>query len=211
MSGDESSEINGGSTAEPAPVPIAAPPAGPSRGRATVAIGIAVLTLATALAVWGGTKYAATARQLDDITSVRRVAGQFGAAALTYDYKDLKPFEQRMRANATGTFRRQLGDGLTGLETLIREAKSQSEATVKQIYVGEVEAHAASAVVEVEARAKNGDAAVRTLPAAFIELQLVKAGGHWLIDGVSTLDLGQAVSGTSAGGTTTSTIAGPSK
>jgi hypothetical protein len=62
-------------------------------------------------------------------------------------------------------------------------------------------------VVVVVARAKNGDAAARELPEAYLELQLVKTGGHWLIDGVSSLDLGQAVPGASLPGTNTTTTA----
>jgi hypothetical protein len=211
--GESGEREAGAAPIEPAPM---APGAAPDRGRrrTVVLAGIAVLAILTGVIAWGATRYSSVKSDLDDVSAIRSVAGDFGAAALTYDYRDLKPFEARMKAHATGTFRRQLGDGLAGLTALITGAKSSSEATVKQIYVGEVQDHAASAVVVVEARARNGDEAVRTLPAAYIELQLVEVGGRWLIDGVSTLDLGQAVSGASgAAGATTTTVApaGPSK
>ena len=186
-----------------------APLVAQSSRRPLIIVAIAVGALLTGLFAWGATKYSAAQRELDDVEAVRAVAGGFGAATLTYDYRDLRPFERRMNAPATGTFRRQLREGLGGLETLIRQLKSRSEATVKQIYVSEIDDHTASALVVVEARAQNGDDPPRTLEAAYIELQLIKVGGHWRIDGVSTLDLGQASGGPAVPGVTTTTA--PSK
>jgi hypothetical protein len=171
---------------------------------------IAAAAVLTGFFVWGATKYSNAQGELDDVAAIRRVAGDFGASALTYDYRDLVPFRRRMQAHATGTFKKQLGDGLAGLETLIASAKSVSEGTVKEIYVADVDGTTSSAVVVVEARARNGDAAARTLPAAYIELQLVKTGGHWLIDGVSSLDLGQGSAASPLPGATTTTAV-PSK
>lgn len=199
------------SETSPEPQPETPPEEEPRSRRRLFVIGAIVLAaLITFAFAFGATRYSAARSDLDDISAIRSVAGDFGAAALTYDYHDLAPFRRRMRAHATGTFKRQLSDGLSGLETLITTARSQSEATVKQIYVSDVDGHSSSAIVVVEAKAKNGDAEARTLPAAYIELQLVKTGGRWLIDGVSSLDLGSAVPGASLPGTTTTTTA-PSK
>jgi hypothetical protein len=200
--GDEA----GDEAADAADTTEESPPTPTSRARLVVVVAILAGTLLTGLFAFGATRYSAVHRQLDNIDGVRKVAGDFGAATLTYDYRDLKPFERRMRANATGSFKRQLTDGLPGLEALITQLKSVSEATVKQVYVSDVEAHSASALVVVEARAKNGDAPERTLDAAYVELELVKAGGRWLVAGVSTLDLGQgsaAAALPNAGTTTT--------
>ena len=118
--------------------------------------------LLTGFFACGATRYSQTQGDLDDIERVRQVAGEFGAATLTYDYRDLAPFKRRMNAYATGTFRRQLQEGLKGLETLITQLKSRSEATVKRIYVSEIDEHGASALVVVEARAQNGEDPPRT-------------------------------------------------
>ena len=188
---------------EPVPAP---------RNRRRVAIfgGVLVAAAVTGLFAFGATRYADTRGKLADIGAARSVAGDFGAATLTYDYRDLKPFERGMEAHATGTFKRQLtGGGLSALEALIKQLKSTSEATVKQVYVSEIGDHSVSALVVVEARAKNGDAPARTLDAAYIELQLVKVSGGWLIDGVSTLDLGQAASAPSVPGAPTATSVPP--
>lgn len=182
-----------------------APPAPPGRRRVLVLVAIAVGALLTGLVAWGATRYSNAQGKLDDVEAVRRVAGDFGAATLTYDHRDLRPFERRMKAHATGTFRRQLQDGLDGLKSLITELRSQSVATVKQIYVSDLDDGSAAAIVVVEARAKNGDDPERTLEAAYIELQLLKVGKRWRIDGVSTLDLGGASSGPSVPGATTTT------
>jgi hypothetical protein len=181
-----------------------------SNRRVVVLVAIVAGALVTGLLAFVATRYSAVNSELSDIRAIRRVTGEFGAASLTYDYRDLGPFEKRMKAHATGTFRRQLGEGLGGLETLIKQLKSRSEATVKQVFVSDVEESSASALVVVEARAQNGHEPPRTLDAAYIELQLVKVGSRWLIDGVSTLDLGQAISGAGTG-TTTSTTGVPSK
>jgi hypothetical protein len=181
----------------------------PSRAR-WVVLAIAALVLLTTAFGWGAARYGTVNRQLNDIEAIRRVAGGFGDAALTYDYRDLRPFRAGMNAQATGAFKRQLRDGLGGLEALITELKSRSEATVKDIYVSEVNGNSASAIVVADARVQSGDAAARTAPGVSIELQLVKAGGHWLIADVSTLDLGRAVSGPAASEATTTTTQ-PSK
>jgi hypothetical protein len=170
-----------------------------------VVVALVVLTLLTGLFAWGATKYSSVNRQVNDVTDIRRVAGDFGSATLTYDYSDLTAFERRMRLHATGTFKRQLDEGLKGLTTLITQLKSRSEATVKQVYVSDIEDRSASAVVVVEARAQNGDAAARTLDAAYIELQLVKVGKRWLIDGVSTLNLGSGGAAPAVPGAATTT------
>ena len=198
---------------EPAP-PEEAPPEDPhesperSSRRAIVIAAIVVGALLTGFFAWGATRYSKAQGDLDDIERVRQVAGEFGAATLTYDYRDLAPFKRRMNAYATGTFRRQLQEGLKGLETLITQLKSRSEATVKRIYVSEIDEHGASALVVVEARAQNGEDPPRTLEEAYIELQLVKVDGRWRIDGVSTLDLGQAAAGPAVPGApaTTTTV-----
>ncbi|HZN12876.1 MAG TPA: hypothetical protein VFB78_01300 [Acidimicrobiales bacterium] len=184
---------------QPAPEPR------PNRRVGQVVAVIAALTVLTGVFAWGATKYSSVNGQLNDIEAIRRVAGEFGATTLTYDYKDLPSFDRRMRAHATGTFKRQLGEGLPGLKTLITQLKSHSEATVKQVLVSDIDEHSASALVVVEAKAQNGDAPARTLDDAYIELQLVKAGKRWLIDGVSTLDLGQGSSGPAVPGVTTTT------
>lgn len=196
---------------EPAPeAPAPEPETPPERSsrRAIVVAAIVIGAVLTGFFAWGATRYAKTQGDLDDIEQVREVAGEFGATTLTYDYRDLAPFKRRMNAHATGTFRRQLQEGLRGLETLITQLKSRSEATVKRIYVSEVDEHGASALVVVEARAQNGDDPPRTLEEAYIELQLVKVDGRWRIDGVSTLDLGQAATGPTVPGApvTTTTI-----
>lgn len=180
------------------------PPARPGRGR-WIALAVAALIILTTAFGWGAARYGSVNRQLNDIEAIRRVAGGFGDAALTYDYRDLRPFRAGMNAQATGAFRRQLRDGLGGLEALITELKSRSEATVKDIYVSEINDHSASAIVVADAKAQSGDAAPRTAPGVSIELQLVKVGKRWLIADVSTLDLGRAVSGPSTPGATTTT------
>jgi hypothetical protein len=192
---------------EPTPVepPTAPTPSERSVTRRWVVLGVAALVLLTAGFGWGAARYARVNGQLSDVEAIRRVAGQFGDAALTYDYRDLRPFRAGMNAKATGGFKRQLRDGLGGLEALITELKSTSEATVKEIYVSDVNNRAASAIVVADARVQSGDAAPRTAPGVSIELQLVKVGSHWLIADVSTLDLGRAVSGGDTGASTTTT------
>ena len=170
-----------------------------------IAAAVAAVAVVTGLFAWSASRYSKVNGQLDDIAAIRQVAGGFGHAALTYDYRDLAPFRRGMTAQATGAFKKQLRDGLTGLETLITGLKSRSQATVKDVYVSEVDDHSASAIVVADARVTYADGAPKTAPGVSIELQLVKVGGRWLISDVSTLDLGRAVTGdtTPAPGTTT--------
>jgi hypothetical protein len=198
------------SETEEAPPPPDPPPDPPPVAEALsrrrwLGLAVAALIVLTTAFGWGAARYSSVNRQLNDIEAIRRVAGGFGDAALTYDYRNLRPFRDGMNAQATGAFKRQLRDGLGGLEALITELKSTSEATVKDIYVSEVNDHAASAIVVADARVQSGDTAPRTAPGVSIELQLVKVGRRWLIADVSTLDLGRAVSGAAAPGASTTT------
>jgi hypothetical protein len=193
---------------EPGPAP--AEDAARSRRRLAVIAAIAVVTLVIFLIAWVAGSYGRVNGKLDDIDAIRRAAAEFGDAALTYDYTNLKPFRDRMSAHATGTFRRELRDGLGGLESLITQLKARSEATVKEVYVGPVEDHAASAIVLADAKVRYGYAAPKTSSDVSIELQLVEVDGAWLIADVSSLDLGRALgTGGAAGASTTTSTTAP--
>jgi hypothetical protein len=192
-----------------APIEPAAEPE-PVRRRPTgrIAAIIAAVVLLTALGAFVAARYADTNRQLDDIRGARRVAGAFGAAALTWDYQHLDVYEKAIKTLAVGTFRREFTDAQGGLEAMLATVQSRSEGTVKQVYIGEPDGHSVSALVVVEQRGQVKDGAVQTAT-SYVELSLVKQGSHWLVDGVSNLEFGgSAPPGQlgAAGGATTTTV-----
>ena len=197
----------------PDPPPEAAAPEGeeaprPPRRTRLVAGIIAVAVVVTVVGAFAATRYADVNRQLADVRDARRVAGSFGAAALTWDYRDFKPYESRIKALAAGTFKRQFTDAQGGLESLLGTVQSQSEGTVKQIYVGEPDGRSVSALVVVDQRAQVKDGAPQTAT-SYLELSLVKQGSHWLVDGVCNLEFGgSALPGQlgSTSGPTTTTV-----
>lgn len=130
--------------------------------------------------------------------SVERVAGELATALLTYDHSRLDESKARVLQNATGKFRKEYEDTFErALRPLFTETKATSEATVTDVFVGEIDDGTATAIVVADQKAQ-GVAGSRAAFASYILLDLVKAGGRWRVDGVTDLNFGQQ-----AGTTTT--------
>lgn len=190
-------------TDAPAPVEEAPPeppdPAEPRR-RGVVLLAAALFGLSVGLALLAAFLANRLDAERDRGDDIREVSGRFAAALLTYDFEQLERSKDRVLSLSTGNFKRQYEQAFTGgLDVLLKETKARSEATVTDVYLGEVADDTATAIVVADAKAE-GTAGTRRTISSYIQLELVKVGGRWRVDGVTNLNFGQ---GTDAGTTTT--------
>lgn len=196
---EEDEEEEEGPSAEPAEHAVDTP-----GRRRPVLLTAALFGLSVGLAVLAAFLANRLDAERDRDDDIREVAGQFTAAFLTYDFERLEQSKDRVLDLATGNFKRQYEKVFTGgLDVLLKETKARSEATVTDIYLGEVVDDTATAIVVADAKAEGAAGSRRTI-ASYVRLELVKVGGRWRVDGVTNLDFGQGA-GTGAGATTTTT------
>ncbi|HEV7887125.1 MAG TPA: hypothetical protein VGO92_06165 [Acidimicrobiales bacterium] len=164
---------------------------------------VVVGVVALALALLSATLYAKLDQERSDRRAVQDVSGRFAAALLTYDYNELDQAKQRVLALSTGKFRKEYEQAFTGgLDTLFRETKARSAGTVTDVFVGDISNETVTSIAVVDAVAQ-GSAGGRRLVSSYIQLQLVKVGGRWKVDGVTNLNLGAAAADTPGAATTT--------
>jgi Mce-associated membrane protein len=139
-----------------------------------------------------------------DRREVERAAAQLASRLLTYDYRDLDTARARVLELATGTFRREYEDAFGGLKELLTTTKATSTGDVQEVFIGELSGRTASAIVVVDTTAEGVSGRRQTF-ASYIQLDLVKAEGEWLVAGVTNLNFGQTQAGDRppAGATTT--------
>jgi len=196
-------EREGSPDADPSAPPVAAPRR-------------AGFVLAVSLAVVFGLAAAVLAALLvagDDDTGrvdeLRRTAGQFGEALVTYDYRDPDAHRDTVLGFATGSFRDEYEDAFDqGLAQIITEVEAVSQGFVKDVFVSEIDAERAQAVVTVDIE-HTGSGGPRTLYDIYFRLTFVEVDGEWKVDQVTDLNFGTAPGETpeGAGGVTTDTTA----
>lgn len=131
-----------------------------------------------------------------DADSVRRVAGTFTDRFLTLDSKDLEPNKRGVLALSTGAFKRTYEEGLETqvLQAILALGDTTTEATITEIYLGEVDARTAHVIVQAETTAftidEEGTARPPLTQEIYIELDLLKQDGAWLVDHVAHLNFG---------------------
>lgn len=165
-----------------------------------------VLGLVALLAAAAAASYASTLNsERNEEQDVREVSGRFAAALLTYDFEDLDAAKKRVLDLSTGKFRREYEQAFDGgLDKLFRETQARSAGTVTDVFIGEIEDGSVTTIAVVDAVAK-GSVGSRRLVSSFVELQLVKVGGKWRVDGVTNLNLGATPASTPGAAATTTT------
>ena len=165
-----------------------APPWKPPRGYVVgvamlVAIGIALAALTLTFAAKAGD---------DREGDVRRTAGEFSTALLTYDFGKLDEAKARVLSFATGGFKEQYEQAMAGgLDVILRETQARSAVQDVEVYVSEVEDNTASAiaVADTVVEGKSGRRQVQH----YVQLELVKVGGEWKVTALLNLKLGEPV------------------
>ncbi len=184
------------------------PPAPGAAGRSPVLVlavslailfGLAAAVLGVVAASRGGGD-----ERLDDI---RRAAGTFGEALVTYDFQDPDAHRDAVLALSTGSFREEYEDAFDeGLAQVITEVEATSTGFVKDVYVSEVDEERAQAIVVVDIE-HTGTAGPRTLFDVYFRLTFVQVGGEWKVDQVTDLNFDTGPTPAAPGDSTTSTTA----
>jgi Mce-associated membrane protein len=132
------------------------------------------------------------------VDDLRRTAGQFAEALVTYDFEDPEAHRDAVLSFATGSFREEYEDAFDrGLGPLIADVEAVSQGYVKDIYVSEIDQDQAQAVVSVDIE-HQGVAGARSLFDIYFRLTFVEVGGEWRVDQVTDLNFGQPAPGPEA-------------
>lgn len=120
--------------------------------------------------------------------SVRRAAGEFGAALVTYDYREPEVHRDQVLELATGSFRSEYEEAFDrGLAEIITEVEAIAEGFVDDVYVSDLDDERAQAIVVVDIE-HQGVSGARSLRDVYFLLALVEVDGAWKVDQVTDLN-----------------------
>lgn len=182
------------------------------RSDVLVALVAVLFVVSVGLGVIAAAKSAALTDDRGERREAAQAAGAIAEALLTYDHTDMEATKERVLALASGSFREEYEEAFPALTQLMEETKATSSASIKDVFLGDIEAGSATAVVvaDVTAVATSGS---RRAEDRYIRVSLVKVEGRWRIDSVISLNLD--LSGTRAprdpggAGTPTTTTPAP--
>lgn len=186
------------------PQPLVSEP--PPRRSAALVLAVTLAALfGIAAAVFGvlAAQGGGTDGRLED---VRRRAGEFGEALVTYDYRDPDAHRSAVLALSTGSFRQEYEDAFDqGLAQIITDVEATSTGFVKDVYVSELDDEQAQAIVVVDIE-HSGSGGPRTLYDVYFRLTFVAVDGSWKVDQVTDLnfDAGSSTPTTAPASATTS-------
>jgi Mce-associated membrane protein len=188
--------------AEPVAVAGGAVPASSNRGLKLAVAALAALSFALAIVA---AMVSASNKDSGREAAVRRTAGAFGTAILTYDYKHVDAWKRNVTNLSTGVFKKQFESYSKSLGTIFVTTKNSSDVRDIEIFLNDVSDKSATAIVVVDTTT-SGTASKGRAVTAYLQLDLVKSGNAWLVDGLTNLNLGaSAPAATATTSTTTAT------
>jgi Mce-associated membrane protein len=146
----------------------------------------AVVVAIAAVAVAGVERHHADqlAAQAAVRREVARTAGRFGEALLSYDYAHLDQARARLARDSTKRFADQYNDAFNGgLGAAINGLKATSTASVRDVYVDDVDGRTAHAIVTVDSEVHSTTSTRRTV-GSYLDMTLLRSGGRWKVDAV---------------------------
>ena len=152
--------------------------------KATVAVAL-VGSVITAGLQWYQADRAATRDA--ERQQVRASAAEFGEALLSYDHTRLQQARDRVLALASDDFAKTYDEAFTGgLEGVITKLKADATATVRSVYLGEIESGTARAVVVMDSEVKSTSGTRRVL-GSYLDMRLTRRGEEWKITEVTSI------------------------
>ncbi|MET7326778.1 hypothetical protein [Nonomuraea sp. NPDC005650] len=183
----------------PSPEDTATAPASKSGGRftrarllGTLAAMLVAALAATAVLQWISASQAEAARaRLESERALRLevsgAAGAFSKALLSYDYQNLQSTRSTLAAQATGDFLATYDAAFGGaMAQVIVKLKATSQATVREVYLSDVDEATAHAIVVVDQQVNTSEA-IRSVKDSHLKISLVKEKGTWKIHDVTVL------------------------
>ncbi|WP_141582524.1 hypothetical protein [Actinomadura sp. WMMA1423] len=152
--------------------------------RATVAVALAG-SVATAGLQWHQAHQAA--QRDEERRQVRASAAEFGRALLSYDHTKLRDARNRVLALASDDFAKTYDEAFVGgLEGVIAKLKADATATVRTVYLGEIESGTAKAVVVMDSEV-HSTAGTRRVLGSYLDMRLARRGGEWKVTDVTSV------------------------
>ncbi|MFI0354804.1 hypothetical protein [Actinomadura sp. 9N407] len=158
-----------------------------SKGTALKAIGVLALaaSVATAGLQWRAADEAA--QREADRKAVQERAGQFGQALLSYDHTNLQAARNKVLSLASDDFAKTYDVAFTGgLEGVITKLKATATATVRSVYLSQVDGASAKAVVVMDSEVRSS-AGTRRVLGSYLDMRLARQGGGWRITEVTSI------------------------
>ncbi|MFG1702006.1 hypothetical protein ACFLIM_02330 [Nonomuraea sp. M3C6] len=176
-----------------------AEPAGTGGGRFTRArvVGALAAMLVAAIAATAVLQWISAAQAEDasaKLTAERSLrlevsgaASAFSKALLSYDYQDLQSTRSTLAAQATGDFLGTYDAAFGGaMAQVIVKLKATSQATVREVYLADVDEATAHAIVVVDQQVNTSEA-IRSVKDSHLKISLVKEKGVWKVHDVTVL------------------------
>lgn len=176
----------------------------------TMAVVIVALIGAVGLAISQVQRASDAQDELDRVTDVRERAAAFGAAYLTYDAADVEASSERLLALATEEFGVEFKESRTpAIEALFDQIGTSTEATTTDVFVSDISADEARALVVVDVVASSTEIPDQKLVDLTFVLDLVFEDGEWKVDAVNPAPRPDVVGApTTTGPTTTVPVGG---
>jgi hypothetical protein len=151
---------------------------------------VALAALLVLSLIFGGLQWRRAAglqSEAGDRQAIATAATQLGTALLSYDYQDIDASRELLREWATEEFGESYEETLdAGLEQIIVSLEAVAEATVIEVYVTEVDGDEAKAIAVFDSEVRS-QAGVRTLEGSYLEMELVRTDGRWLVSAVTAV------------------------
>ncbi|MGW0802788.1 hypothetical protein [Nonomuraea sp. NPDC002799] len=163
-----------------------------SRIVGTLAAMLVATIAATAVLQWISAAQAQdTAARLETERALRlEVSGAataFSKALLSYDYQSLQATRATVAGQATGDFLATYDTAFTGaMAQVIVKLKATSLATVREVYLADVDEATAHAIVVVDQQVNTSEA-IRSVQDSHLKISLVKEKGTWKVHDVTVL------------------------
>lgn len=123
----------------------------------------------------------------DERRQVGASAGRFGQALLSYDHTRLQAARNRVLSLASDDFAKTYDQAFTGgLEGIITKLKADASATVRTVYVGDVDGSNARAVVVMDSEV-HSTAGTRSVLGSYLDMKLARSHGGWKVTEVTSV------------------------
>ncbi|QFG22335.1 hypothetical protein [Actinomadura sp. WMMB 499] len=163
----------------------------PGRGALVRAAG--ALVLAAAVATAGLQWYRADQAAGEEVAraAVEKRAGEFGQALLSYDHEHLQDARNRVLALSSEDFAKTYDVAFTGgLEGVITKLKADASATVRAVYLGDVDESSARAIVVLDSEVRSS-AGTRRVLGSHLDMKLERKDGAWRVSEVTSIGAAQ--------------------
>lgn len=156
---------------------------------------VVLAAVSVALAALGWSEASDANAELDDAAGARRVAAEFGEAYLSFDTDDVDGATDRLLALATKRFSDEFeSTRAPSIEELFAAGDTVTQASVQDVFAGEVEGDRTRALVVVDIDASSPEGQQRLVGLSFV-LEMVREDSRWLVDAVGPAPVPEVVKG----------------